>query len=609
MYTVAILPLLILALLVLGGVGAVVYLVVHALAGKKAGALAWVVTGLLVLLVGMALLGLGVSFVVPVAHEVKAHAIQSAGNAPHAVSGFTVRFNWLVLAIGSAAALAVIWAMRRGHGSSHPREESGGWGKVLLLGLVGLALVAFLSYQRGERTRTEAEATVHEIRQSLPGDESWTQLWQDSTKPRIQINQGLPQQMVVTVPQADPILVPSPVVPSTVDPARVVSSQVDPLAPMPLAAAAAAADAPAETDQAIAHLVTKIDALARDFATVAEQLSEIEKDDSTTTPARQVATAAAVATVAQAETNQSIAALVTKIDTLTQKYADVSARLAEMEKSSGTATQGETTATEVVAGNGEAAGGSAAPRLKPPVETAGTVTPASAEVATGGIEATGGSAAPRPQPPVESPPAWVDDPPKRVGDMWREVIAAGEYASSEECYRAADVYLLLATYDRLMQLVGGPRMSSQSRPELTFQNGNVLADGRYLITDGYPHDQRLGKLARIGIGIDFVRREIAKDEYVDTVDRSVGPMKTLYTLVEFDSGVDRELRRRWDDYERTERFAIVGVAAAAVLGLIGAVYGLLKIDTWTKGYYTKRLFIGVPAVIMAIIGLIALLNA
>jgi hypothetical protein len=35
-------------------------------------------------------------------------------------------------------------------------------------------------------------------------------------------------------------------------------------------------------------------------------------------------------------------------------------------------------------------------------------------------------------------------------------------------------------------------------------------------------------------------------------------------------------------------------------------WGLLKIDSWTKGYYTKRLFIGVPAVIIGIIALLAL---
>ena len=50
---------------------------------------------------------------------------------------------------------------------------------------------------------------------------------------------------------------------------------------------------------------------------------------------------------------------------------------------------------------------------------------------------------------------------------------------------------------------------------------------------------------------------------------------------------------------------MVGAGAGSVLGLIGLVFGLLKVDTWTKGYYTKRLFLGVPA---AIIGLLALLG-
>ena len=44
---------------------------------------------------------------------------------------------------------------------------------------------------------------------------------------------------------------------------------------------------------------------------------------------------------------------------------------------------------------------------------------------------------------------------------------------------------------------------------------------------------------------------------------------------------------------------MVGVGAGSILGFIGLVFGLLKIDTWTKGYYTKRLFIGVPAAIIA----------
>jgi hypothetical protein len=50
---------------------------------------------------------------------------------------------------------------------------------------------------------------------------------------------------------------------------------------------------------------------------------------------------------------------------------------------------------------------------------------------------------------------------------------------------------------------------------------------------------------------------------------------------------------------------VVGAGAGSILGLLGLIYGLLKVDTWTRGYYTKRLFLGVPA---AIIGLLALLG-
>ena len=49
------------------------------------------------------------------------------------------------------------------------------------------------------------------------------------------------------------------------------------------------------------------------------------------------------------------------------------------------------------------------------------------------------------------------------------------------------------------------------------------------------------------------------------------------------------------------------LGAGGVLGLLGLCYGLLKVDTWTKGYYTKRLFLGVPAAIIGLGTLLALL--
>jgi hypothetical protein len=182
-------------------------------------------------------------------------------------------------------------------------------------------------------------------------------------------------------------------------------------------------------------------------------------------------------------------------------------------------------------------------------------------------------------------PVWVDAPPKRIGEKTaKEVLVTDEWSSEEECERARDIGLMLKTYEHLQRLIGAPYHGFQLDHRMN--------------SDASWGDDRLRKLARMGITVDYARREIAKDEFLETVDRSVGPMMKLYTLVEFSPDVDRELRQRWDAYQRQENFAIVGGGAASILGLLGLIFGLLKIDTWTKGYYTKRLFLGVPAAII-----------
>jgi hypothetical protein len=206
-------------------------------------------------------------------------------------------------------------------------------------------------------------------------------------------------------------------------------------------------------------------------------------------------------------------------------------------------------------------------------------------------------------------PAWVDAPPTRTGEVVREVIATDAYATANECYRAADVLLMLKTYERLQELNGSP-YAEASLPSISFQNSAILADGT-VIYHGYPgggrwEDYRLAQLNRLGIGPEFVRREVvAKEpktkqsrEYLEQSELSVGPMNRLFVQVEFSPAVDRLLRDRWADFARQERFAMVGTGAISILGLLGCVFGLLKLDTWTKGYYTKRLFLGVPAAII-----------
>lgn len=205
-------------------------------------------------------------------------------------------------------------------------------------------------------------------------------------------------------------------------------------------------------------------------------------------------------------------------------------------------------------------------------------------------------------------PTWVDELPKRTGNTRREVIATDPYATVDECYQAADVYLMMKTYQRIQELIGKP-YTDGALPPLTFRNGQLQADGQ-IVSYGSGNstlaNEHIRSLESMGLGIDYVRREIvAKDpksnesrEYVETVEQSFGPMKKLYLQIEFTPAIDRELRQHWDAHQRTERFAMVGVGAGSILGLLGMVFGLLKIDTWTKGYYTKRLFIVLPAAII-----------
>jgi hypothetical protein len=58
--------------------------------------------------------------------------------------------------------------------------------------------------------------------------------------------------------------------------------------------------------------------------------------------------------------------------------------------------------------------------------------------------------------PKESRPPWVEQAPKRVGNVRRDVVETDEYASKPECEWAADRLLQLKTYEHLQRLVGKP---------------------------------------------------------------------------------------------------------------------------------------------------------
>ncbi len=169
-------------------------------------------------------------------------------------------------------------------------------------------------------------------------------------------------------------------------------------------------------------------------------------------------------------------------------------------------------------------------------------------------------------------PGWVDQPAQRVGNVFRKVVVSDPYDSIEACHRGLqDHQLRDAINERI----------------------DELAPNRYRPA-----------LEKLGLGPDFMWRDLCSVEWVETLDVSFGEMKRVYALLEFDAAVDRQIAKAYRDYERQFRINEVGGVAGIGLGSLALLFGLLKVDTWTKGYYTKRLFFGVPAVIIAVVALL-----
>ncbi len=169
-------------------------------------------------------------------------------------------------------------------------------------------------------------------------------------------------------------------------------------------------------------------------------------------------------------------------------------------------------------------------------------------------------------------PDWVDQPAKRVGNVFRKVVVSDPYDTVEACHRGLqDHQLREAINERI----------------------DEIAPNRYRPA-----------LEKLGLGPDFMWRELCSVEWVETLDVSFGEMKRVHALLEFDAAIDRQITKAYRDYEKHFRINEVGSYAGIGLGSLAVLFGLLKLDTWTKGYYTKRLFFGVPAVIIAVVALL-----
>lgn len=168
-------------------------------------------------------------------------------------------------------------------------------------------------------------------------------------------------------------------------------------------------------------------------------------------------------------------------------------------------------------------------------------------------------------------PAWVESAPQRVGELHTNSVSSGPWLAPDEARRALDEKLVEAT--------------------------------RHYVEERIPH-QRIDLLLP-QYDLSYIKSRLLRPEnvYEEQIEGELsGSSYQIHALLEFDGGFRGELDSRWQAIVRRMRLALTGVAGGGVLLGIAVLFGLLRADTATRGYYTRTLqFVGA----VAILGLVA----
>jgi len=171
----------------------------------------------------------------------------------------------------------------------------------------------------------------------------------------------------------------------------------------------------------------------------------------------------------------------------------------------------------------------------------------------------------------ERRPAWVESPAQRVGVIHSTAVSSGPWLSPDEGRRALDEQLLKATREYMAEQIRSPRAD--------------MLTSTYEVTD--------------------VKNRLLKPEniYEEQIEGELsGSMYQVHALLEFDESFREEVRRRWREIVTRMRLVQTGLGGSGILLVVALLFGLLRADTATRGYYTRTLQF-VAAV--AILGIVA----
>ncbi|HUY34132.1 MAG TPA: hypothetical protein VMV69_15400 [Pirellulales bacterium] len=176
-------------------------------------------------------------------------------------------------------------------------------------------------------------------------------------------------------------------------------------------------------------------------------------------------------------------------------------------------------------------------------------------------------------PPNQTRPKWMDEPQgKHGGDgAYHKIVSVELYRSRAECEQAMPAELRKAVKEYIDLFLGEE-----------------------------------GAAERVDLPMPDIRDHIIKAQWEEHTADVLGPIVNLHTLLVFDGKTNAEIKARDQRARVAGRLATTGVGAGLLLGLLGTVFGYLKLDTLTHGYYARRLQFAAGSAILGLAAIAAL---
>jgi hypothetical protein len=168
-------------------------------------------------------------------------------------------------------------------------------------------------------------------------------------------------------------------------------------------------------------------------------------------------------------------------------------------------------------------------------------------------------------------PAWMDAPTGRAGDVYRTRTKVGPYFSLVECEG---------------QLPNALRQAVQAYADRQLGEGK----GQF-----------------VNLPTSYIHDHIVHGEWEERKQDLIEPMIYLHVLLEFDSDARRAIDASYRNTVVVGRLSQTATAGGVVLGLLTIIFGYLKLDTLTRGYYTWRLRLTATAAILGLAAIAGLL--